>query len=97
MPSFAYPMDSPSNAQILDGLDDDEIAGALTAVGIEVDDELEDDALVKLALRRLKKRGGLHAQFVDALPEGRQPELAAAVLAQIVEVVQHRTEGLIQL
>lgn len=82
---------------ILDGLTDEQIADALTAIGLNVPDELEGAELVKWAVRQLKKKGGLHAQFLDALPEGTHPRLAAEILGRLVDAATDRERGLIQL
>lgn len=48
-------------------------------LGLTVDD-ITDDDLEKVTVKQLKQKGGLHKAFVDLLPEGEFPAIAAAVL-----------------
>ena len=85
---------------ILDGLTDAEIRSALSELDADLPDNLDErptGELVTLARRLLKKRGGLHAQFLDALPAGRHPILARSVLEQALDAGARRARGLIQL
>lgn len=85
---------------ILDGLNEEEIRNALSELDVPLPTGLADASgkeLLDIAVDLLKKRGGLHAQFLDALPAGTQPLLARRVLEVGLESIARRTRGLIQL
>jgi len=85
---------------ILEGLTDDEIREAIGELEADQPPRLHEhagDDLITLSRKLLKQRGGLHAQYLDALPPGRQPALARRVLEQIRTAAEARTTGLIQL
>jgi len=73
---------------IVDGLSSDELREALNSINDDHDLELDIDSigdsdLAKKSVWALKQKGGLHRPFIDALPAGTTPPLAAAVLKQI--------------
>lgn len=73
---------------IVDGLSSDELREALNSINDDHDLELDVDSigdsdLAKTSVSALKQKGGLHRPFIDALPAGTTPPLAAAVLKQI--------------
>jgi hypothetical protein len=73
---------------IVDGLSSDELREALNSINDDHDLELDIDSigdsdLAKKSVWALKQKGGLHRPFIDALPTGTTPPLAAAVLDQI--------------
>lgn len=85
---------------LIDGLDDSAIQAALTQLDAHLPANLADltgDELRDAAITALKQRGGLHSQFVDALPAGTHPALAKRVLEQAVNAVITRRRGLIEL
>jgi len=84
---------------LLRGLTDDQIRKALAKLDAHLPsdlDALEGADLIKAARRALKSRGGVHAEFVDAL-RGPTPELAAQMLDAVKDCVANRSAGLIQL
>jgi putative ATP-dependent endonuclease of OLD family len=73
---------------IVDGLTADALRPALTAVNADhglslVMDDLGDADLPAQSVWALKQKGGLHAPFIEALPAGVVPPVAAAVLQQL--------------
>ena len=58
---------------------------------------LQEDGLKEVAVEVLKRGGGLHGLFVEALPPKVIPPLARAVLERSVSAVVEQTRGLIQL
>jgi putative ATP-dependent endonuclease of OLD family len=85
---------------ILDGLDESVVRDAVSELDVPVPPrfaEATGGALLEIATDLLKKQGGLHAQFLDALPRGTQPALARRVLEAAIEAVGERKQGLIQL
>lgn len=70
---------------ILAGLSFEEIRGALASINddheLELDVEsIDDNDLAERCVLALKNKGGLHRPFIDALPTGTTPPLAASVL-----------------
>lgn len=85
---------------ILDGLDDEDIRTALEELDTPLPpnlDDLDGRDLVSAARQALKAHNGLHAQFLDALPPGRKPVLAARVLETAISIVAEREHGTFQL
>ncbi len=90
---------------LLDGLNDDDIASALTAVarGFELKvpstDGMERPELERHAISHILKSGsgGLHQAFVDALPERVVPALVVKVLAGVINSVLNGEKGLKQI
>ncbi|MCA4997900.1 DUF2813 domain-containing protein [Tsukamurella tyrosinosolvens] len=73
---------------IVDGLAAEELRMALAGVnqdhGLNLDvDSIDDSDLAEKCVWALKQKGGLHRTFIDALPTGATPPLAAAVLKQL--------------
>jgi putative ATP-dependent endonuclease of the OLD family len=73
---------------IVDGLPPEDLREALEGINedhdLKLDVHLIDDSdLAKRCVWALKQKGGLHRPFIDALPAGTTPPLAAAVLRQI--------------
>ena len=73
---------------IVDGLTSDELREALESVNEDHDlkldvDSIDDSDLAETCVWALKQKGGLHRSFINALPVGTTPPLAAAVLRQI--------------
>lgn len=73
---------------IVDGLSSEELREALESVNEDHDlkldvDSIEDSDLAEKCVWALKQKGGLHRPFLDALPAGTTPPLAAAVLKQL--------------
>lgn len=56
----------------------------LYGLGLDIDDAGDGD-LGGLITKQLKQKGGLHQPFVDALPDGTIPPLAAAVLDTLTQ------------
>jgi hypothetical protein len=84
---------------LLDGIDSDDIRKALKRLDVELPadfSELDEGPLNKLAVKIMKSRGGLHAEFVDAL-RGKIPPLAARILDEAISCVAERNAGLHQL
>jgi putative ATP-dependent endonuclease of the OLD family len=89
---------------LCDGLSDDVIADALRslveAFAVHVHDgweSLTGRPLRQAAVRALKQSGGMHAEFVAALPEGEIPTAARAIIEAAIEAGTGRVNGLIQL
>ena len=89
---------------LCDGLDDEAVRGALSALsegfGVQLPDdldELEDDELRRVAIRVLKRSGGLHAEFVAALDQGAVPPVARAVIETAIAACTGAQTGHIQL
>lgn len=73
---------------IVDGLSAEALRKALDSVNddheLKLDiDSIADSSLAEKCVWALKQKGGLHRPFIDALPEGTTPPLAAAVLKQL--------------
>ncbi len=73
---------------IVDGLAMAELRAALENINEEHDlkldvDSIDESELAEKCVWALKQKGGLHRLFIDALPAGTTPPLAAAVLRQI--------------
>ncbi|MHB1733748.1 MAG: OLD family protein [Ferrimicrobium acidiphilum] len=73
---------------IVDGLSSDELRQALDSINDDHDlkldiDSIDNNDLADKSVWALKQKGGLHRPFIDALPAGTTPPLAAAVLKQI--------------
>lgn len=73
---------------IVDGLALDQLRAALANINEDHDLKLDvnsinDNDLAEKSIWALKQKGGLHRPFIDALPTGIIPPLAAAVLKQI--------------
>jgi len=67
---------------------------------LHLPDDLEarpDRAIYQLAEKRLKKRNGLHAEFVAALPAGSLPALCVRVLATMLELARGGRSGTVDL
>lgn len=85
---------------LLDGLRDEDIRKALRRLDVQLPtglDDLADRDLERRARKTLKSAGGLHAQFVDALPPGNAPVLASRILDEATRCVVERESGLRQL
>ena len=85
---------------LLDGLSDAEIRTGLHDLDIQLQSDpasVSGDELRELGRRTIKSAGGLHAQFVDALPPATLPALPSRVLDEIEHVVRDRRGGLTQL
>jgi hypothetical protein len=89
---------------LLSGLSDDAIKGALRDVGAAFDalvppnlDDLSSEKLHAAAVKALKDRGGVHAQFIQALPAGQLPPLARRALQEGIAAATGATSGLVQL
>lgn len=73
---------------IVDGLSAEELREALNNINDDHDlkldvDSIDDSDLAEKCVWALKQKGGLHRPFIDALPAGTTPPLAAAVLKQL--------------
>lgn len=73
---------------IVDGLSAEEFREALDSINDDHDlkldvDSIDDSDLTEKCVWALKQKGGLHGTFIDALPAGPTPPLAAAVLKQL--------------
>ena len=73
---------------IADGLSSEALRKALVSVSEDHDvkldvDSIDDSDLPEKCVWALKQEGGLHRPFIDALPAGTTPPLAAAVLKQV--------------
>ena len=89
---------------LCDGLSDDVIADALSALvgafGLQIEDEWEGltgRRLRQAAVRALKQSGGFHGEFVTALPQGQIPTAARAVIDAAVEAGTGDAGGLVEL
>jgi putative ATP-dependent endonuclease of OLD family len=85
---------------LLDGISDSDIMAAFAQLDVSLPDdfdELEGDDFQLAASKALKSAGGLHAQFVDALPTGVVPQAARSILKAISTCVVERKSGVIQL
>jgi len=85
---------------LLHGLTDETIRATLRELDADLPTDLDDrvgPALRTLARKTLKQRGGLHAQFLDALPVGCNPDLACRILETAVRVAAASDPGLTQL
>ena len=85
---------------LLDGLDDDAIRKALRRLPVQLPadfDDIDQRHLYRLAVKSLKSGGGLHAQFVDAIPRGKVPKLASRILDEATRCIVARDSGLQQL
>jgi hypothetical protein len=85
---------------LLDGLEDQDVRSALARLDVQLPSDVDDLGgrdLERLARKTLKSAGGLHAQFVDALPRGKLPKLAARILDEATRCVVERDVGLHQL
>jgi hypothetical protein len=56
-----------------------------------------DQAVQGVAVKRLKKRNGLHAEFVAALPAGSLPALGIRLLATMLELARGGRSGTVDL
>ena len=84
---------------LLDGLTDKEIRDAFGKLDAHLPsdfEKLEGPDLKSAARRALKSRGGVHAEFVDAL-RGPIPKLAVQLLDRARACVSGRSTGLVQL
>lgn len=73
---------------IVAGLSSEELREALESINEDHDlkldvDSIDDSDLAEKCVWALKQKGGLHRPFIDALPAGTIPPLAALVLKQI--------------
>ncbi len=73
---------------IVDGLLSEDLREALASINEDHDlklviDSIDNSDLAEKCVWALKQKGGLHRPFIDALPAGTIPPLAAAVLKQI--------------
>ena len=73
---------------IVDGLSPDELREAMDCINDDHDlkldvDSIDDSDLADTCVWALKQKGGLHGPFIDALPAGTTPPLAAEVLKQL--------------
>jgi len=73
---------------IVDGLSSDELRQALESINDDDNlklhvDSINDSELPEKCVWALKQKGGLHRTFINALPAGMTPPLAAAVLKQL--------------
>ena len=73
---------------IVDGLAAGELREALDSTNEDHDlkldvDSIDDSKLAEKCVWAVKQKGGLHRPFIDALPAGTTPPLAAAVLKQL--------------
>lgn len=73
---------------IVDGLSSEVLRGSLESINNDHDlkldiDSINDSDLAEKCVWALKQKGGLHQPFLEALPVGTTPPLAAAVLQQI--------------
>lgn len=73
---------------IVAGLSSEELREALESINEDHDlkldvDLIDDSDLAEKCVWALKQKGGVHRPFIDALPTGTTPPLAAAVLKQI--------------
>jgi putative ATP-dependent endonuclease of OLD family len=94
------PDDVAIERAVLDGVADEDIREALGRLDVQLPANLDDLAggdLERLARKTLKGAGGLHAQFVDALPSGKVPALAARILDEATRCIVERDTGLHQL
>lgn len=87
---------------LVSGIDSTTLRGALTdlkeAFDLQIDVAATGDAqLPNLARQALKSPGGLHAEFVEALPAGCVPEIARQVLKSSLECALGASSGLQQL
>ncbi|WP_067067545.1 ATP-dependent nuclease [Carbonactinospora thermoautotrophica] len=90
---------------LLDGVPDTDVVSTLTTLNASYSLPLPagwqhatGDTLRKHAVKALKSNNGLHAQFVDALPQGVLPSLAAKALAAAVDCARGiRDESVVQL
>lgn len=85
---------------LLDGLADEDIRKALGRLDLQLPTDIDDLTgrdLARLARKMLKSKGGLHAEFVDALPTGKVPPLAIRILDEVTRCVVERDTGLEQL
>ncbi len=91
---------------LLSGLADEHVVIALKSVALSFSlalradfENLERDALEDIAMKHVLKKGagGLHVPFVDALPQGVVPPLAADALSRAVEAALGRITGIHQL
>ncbi|MEM9562084.1 MAG: hypothetical protein AAGA93_05685 [Actinomycetota bacterium] len=58
---------------------------------------LSEPQVAKLAIKVLKKNGGLHAQFVELLPDGIAPQYLEQVVEAVIESGKHELTGVKQL
>jgi hypothetical protein len=89
---------------LCDGIDDDVVIAALTALadgfGLQLQGDLADlegKALRMVAVRALKQSGGLHGEFVAALEEGAFPAVARALIEAAIAAGTGAKSGHIQL
>lgn len=89
---------------LCDGLADDTVLAALAALeegfGLSLPDDVEEregNELRKVAVKALKRSGGLHAEFVSALDEGQVPPVARKVIEEAVAAGTGATSGHIEL
>ena len=73
---------------IVNGLSAEVLRPALDVLNDEHDlnltvEDIDDDDLLAACVKALKKKGGLHRQFVDLLPSGKVPPLANEVLRKL--------------
>jgi hypothetical protein len=73
---------------IVNGLSAEVLRAALEVLNDEHEldltvDDVDDDDLPAACVKALKKKGGLHRQFVDLLPSGEVPPLANEVLRKL--------------
>jgi hypothetical protein len=73
---------------IVAGLSSEELREALASINEDHDlkldvDSIDDSDSAEKCVWALKQKGGLHRPFIDALPAGTTPPLAASVLKQI--------------
>lgn len=85
---------------LLTGVSDEAIRSAAKTLDGHIPpdiDLLADRDLQAAVITLLKARGGLHAQFVDALDDAEQPDVASRVLDRAVTVIRAGERGVIQL
>lgn len=73
---------------IVAGLSSEELREALNSINEDQDlkldvDSINDSEVAEKCVWALKQKGGLHRSFIEALPAGSTPPLAAAVLKQL--------------
>ena len=87
---------------LVSGLDTAVLREALkdlrSAFGLSFDlQNINDSNLEGLAINTLKSAGGLHAEFLEALPQGCVPVVARRVLEKSLECALSQHDGLIEL
>jgi putative ATP-dependent endonuclease of OLD family len=94
------PDDMAIERALLDGLADEAVRAALRRLDVPLPADLDDLSgrdLDKVARKAIKSSGGLHAQFVYALPLTAVPRLAKRILDEATRCIAERGTGLHQL